>query len=53
MYRRCRAAGETVRRLTDSLIAVVAMRHRVPVLHRDADFAVIERHAELAVDEGD
>ena len=49
LYRRCRQNGETVRRLVDCLIAAVAIRHGLPVLHLDADFAVLERHTELAV----
>jgi predicted nucleic acid-binding protein len=49
LYRRCRRAGETVRKLTDCLIAVVAMRAGAPLLHRDQDFDVIARHAPLRV----
>jgi predicted nucleic acid-binding protein len=47
LYRRCRHAGETVRKLTDCLIAVVAMRADAAVLHRDQDFDAIARHAPL------
>jgi predicted nucleic acid-binding protein len=50
LHRRCRAGGETVRNLTDCLIAAVAMRHRATLLHRDHDFEVIARHAPLRVD---
>ena len=49
LYRRCRAGGETVRSLTDCLIAAVAVRHEATVLHRDHDFEVIARHAPLRV----
>ncbi len=35
IYRRCRRGGETVRKLNDCLIAAVALRVGVPVLHRD------------------
>ena len=49
LYRRCRRAGETVRKLTDCLIAVVAMRAGAALLHRDQDFDVIARHAPLLV----
>ena len=49
VYRICRAAGDTVRALTDCLIAVVAMRAEIPVLHVDSDFEVIARHTELTV----
>jgi predicted nucleic acid-binding protein len=49
LYRRCRAGGETVRKLTDCLIAAVAMRHGATLLHRDHDFEVIARHTPLRV----
>jgi predicted nucleic acid-binding protein len=49
LYRRCRARGETIRKLTDCLIAVVAIRHGAAVLHRDQDFDVIARHTALQV----
>jgi predicted nucleic acid-binding protein len=49
LYRRCRAGGETVRKLTDCLIAAVAMRHGATLLHRDQDFEVIARHTPLRV----
>jgi predicted nucleic acid-binding protein len=49
LYRRCRAGGETVRKLTDCLIAAVAMRHGAALLHRDHDFDVLVRHTPLRV----
>jgi predicted nucleic acid-binding protein len=49
VYRACRRSGATVRRLTDCLIAAVAMRHRVAVLHRDAHFDAIARCLPLEV----
>jgi len=49
LCRRCRAAGESVRKLTDCLIAAVALRHGATLLHRDRDFEVIARHAPLRV----
>lgn len=52
LYRRCRRAGETVRALTDCLVAVVALQADVAILHDDRDFAVLARHTELRV-EGD
>jgi predicted nucleic acid-binding protein len=45
--RACRQAGETVRNVADCLIASVAIRARMPVLHADADFAAIARHTNL------
>jgi predicted nucleic acid-binding protein len=47
LSRRCRRAGETVGKLTDCLIAVVAMRAGAALLHRDQDFEAIARHAPL------
>ena len=50
LYRRCRVRGETVRKLEDCLIAVVALRHDATLLHRDHDFEVIARHTPLRVE---
>lgn len=47
LYRACRRAGTTIRRLPDCLIAVVAMRAGAALLHQDADFDAIARHAPL------
>ena len=41
IYRAVRRRGHTVRSLVDCLIASVAMRHDVPVLHEDRDYAAI------------
>ncbi|HEX8067999.1 MAG TPA: PIN domain nuclease [Thermoleophilaceae bacterium] len=49
LFRRCRRGGTTVRNLLDCLIAVVAMRNDVPVLHADADFDAIAEHAPLRI----
>ena len=49
LYRRCRRAGETVRSFIDCLIAAVAIRAGVPVLHSDVDFTALARHTELQV----
>ena len=49
LFRRCRREGETVRRLIDCLIAAIAIRSGVSVLHRDGDFDVLARHTELEV----
>jgi predicted nucleic acid-binding protein len=38
MFRAMRSAGTPVRSMTDCLIAAVAARTGVPVLHRDRDF---------------
>jgi predicted nucleic acid-binding protein len=47
LYLICRSAGETVRRVNDCLIAAVAIRASLPVLHRDRDFEAIARHSAL------
>lgn len=47
LYRSCRAGGATIRRLTDCLIATVAIRADLPVLHRDRDFDAIAAHSAL------
>jgi predicted nucleic acid-binding protein len=47
VYERCRRAGETIRASNDCLIAAIAMRNDVPVLHKDNDFDVIARHTPL------
>jgi predicted nucleic acid-binding protein len=49
LYRTCRRNGETVRKLIDCLIAAVAIRAAVPILHADADFAALARHTSLAI----
>jgi predicted nucleic acid-binding protein len=51
LYRACRRAGATVRRLPDCLIAAVAIRLAVPLLHQDADFDAIAAHTSLAMAE--
>ena len=49
LYRHCRQRGDTIRSLTDCLIATVAIREGVAVLHVDRDYGVIARHSELKV----
>lgn len=50
LYRRCRRGGETVRKLIDCLIAAVAIRAGIAVLHSDRDFDVLARHTGLQLD---
>ncbi len=50
LYRTCRRNGETVRKLIDCLIAALAIRAEVPVLHDDTDLDVLARHTTLRVD---
>lgn len=41
IYRQCRGAGITPRQLNDCVVAAVAYRNDVPVLHHDRDFEMI------------
>jgi len=50
LYRICRRGGETVRKLTDCLIASVAIREDVVLLHVDADYDVLSRHTKLRIE---
>lgn len=52
LYRACRREGSTIRRTSDCLIAAVAIRTGMPVLHCDADFDVLARHTALTVASG-
>jgi predicted nucleic acid-binding protein len=47
LYRACRAGGETPRKLSDCLIATVAIRSDAPLLCEDSDFLTIARHSPL------
>jgi len=47
IYRACRDTGETLRSLSDCLIAVPVIRAGASLLHNDADFAAIARHSSL------
>ena len=49
LYRTCRQRGHTVRKLIDCLIAAVAIRADVPILHLDADFDMLAQHTTLRV----
>nr|WP_281497488.1 PIN domain-containing protein [Ornithinimicrobium sp. F0845] len=44
LQRQCRRSGDTVRNLGDCLIAAVALRLGIPVLHRDRDFETLSTH---------
>ena len=50
LYRTCRQRGQTVRKLIDCLIAAVAIRNDVPVLHMDVDFDILAQHTTLQID---
>lgn len=47
LYRRCRLAGRTVRKMTDCLIAVSTISAGATLLHRDADFDTLAAHTPL------
>lgn len=49
LFRVCRRRGETVRKLIDCLIAAIAVREDVPLLHLDTDFDVLARHTALEI----
>ena len=49
LYRTCRRRGETVRKLIDCLIAAVAIRADVELLHADADYTALARHTSLRI----
>ena len=51
LYRTCRHGGETVRKLIDCLIAAIAIKAGIPVLHADTDFDVLARHTQLRIGE--
>jgi predicted nucleic acid-binding protein len=51
LYRMCRRRGETVRKLIDCLIAALAIRTGLPVLHSDSDFEILGRHTSVQLDQ--
>lgn len=51
LFRECRRRGETVRSLTDCVIAVVALGVGASVLHQDRDFRALARHSGLIITE--
>lgn len=49
MYRAARAAGHTIRRTLDCLIASVCVRENVAIMHADADFDRLALTSDLRV----
>lgn len=49
LYRTCRQRGRTARKLMDCLIAAVAIRADIPLLHLDTDFDALVKHSALAI----
>jgi predicted nucleic acid-binding protein len=50
IYRVCRSFGQTVRSMNDCLIAAIAIRNDVAVLHRDRDYDLIGQRFPLRVE---
>jgi predicted nucleic acid-binding protein len=50
LHRACRSAGETVRTVTDCLVAVPTIEAGATLLHADADFEVLARHSTLRLE---
>jgi predicted nucleic acid-binding protein len=48
-YREGRRRGNTIRSSTDCLIAAIAIKHQLPVWHRDRDFDAIAKFTRLSV----
>lgn len=50
LFRICRAEGESVRNLTDCLVAVVTIEAGASLLHNDRDFETLARWSELRIE---
>ena len=50
LSRACRLGGESVRKLSDCLIAVPAIRAGATILHADRDFEKLARHTPLRLE---
>jgi predicted nucleic acid-binding protein len=50
LYHACRVGGETVRALTDCLVAVPTIEAGASLLHADRDFEVLARHTPLRLE---
>ena len=49
IYRGLRKAGVTISSPIDCLIAFIAIRHNVSLLHKDSDFTLIAKHYPLLI----
>ena len=49
IFRQCRRGGKTPRKMMDCLIAAVAIRNEVALVHHDHDFTVIAEFSALKV----
>ena len=50
LFRRCRNAGEQVRKMTDCLVAVPTIAAQATLLQADRDFEVLARHTPLQLE---
>jgi predicted nucleic acid-binding protein len=50
LYRACRDAGETVRHISDCLVAVPVIDADARLLHADRDFEKLARHTPLQIE---
>ena len=50
LYRACKQAGESIRKLTDCLIAVPTIAAEATLLHADRDFEILARHTPLRLE---
>lgn len=50
LYRMCRRGGETIRKMTDCLVAVPVIEAGASVLHNDSDFDALARHTALRIE---
>ena len=49
LYRSARRKGYTLRSSVDCLIAAIAIRNSVPILHRDRDFDTLSKVSDLRI----
>ena len=49
LYRKLRKKGITIRKSNDCIIAYLAMRFKLPVLHTDRDFSIISKYTKMKV----
>jgi predicted nucleic acid-binding protein len=50
LYRMCQRGGETIRKMTDCLVAVPVIEAGASVLHNDSDFDALARHTALRIE---
>ena len=50
LYRACRRAGETIRKITDCLVAVPAIEAGATLIQADRDFEILARHTPLRLE---